>query len=154
MQALYQIDVGGASVEEALEQFLSHSFGTTFDEADTLVRPNKELFTELVRGVRSKRDQLGEMLDAGLAGTWRLDRLEVVLRCILETGAYELVGRNHVPARVVITEYVDLAHAFYAGTEPGMVNGILDKLARVLRPGELGLTDTEKDTGGFAPTTG
>ena len=80
--------------------------------------------------------------------------LEVVLRCILETGAYELVGRNHVPARVVITEYVDLAHAFYAGTEPGMVNGILDKLARVLRPGELGLTDTEKDTGGFAPTTG
>ena len=62
-----------------------------------------------------------------------MHRLETILRAILRAGAYELLGRCDVPPRVVISEYLDVAHAFFAGKEPGMVNGVLDRLARVLR---------------------
>jgi N utilization substance protein B len=67
-----------------------------------------------------------------------LTRLETVLRAILRAGAYELTARPDVPARVAISEYLDVAHAFYAGKEPGLVNGVLDRLAHDLRPGDLG----------------
>jgi N utilization substance protein B len=75
---------------------------------------------------------------------WPLDRLEVLLRAIMRAGAYELLARGGVPARVIINEYVDLAHAFFAGAEPRMVNGVLDRLARSLRPGELEATRRER----------
>ena len=83
------------------------------------------------------------MLAATLTDSWSVDRLDTILRCILEAGVFELLARERAPARVVITEYVDLAHAFYAGPEPGMVNGILDRLARKLRPGEFGIAEGE-----------
>jgi N utilization substance protein B len=72
-----------------------------------------------------------------LSSEWPLERLEMVLRAILRVGAYELAFRIDVPARVVITEYVDIAHAFFAGKEPGMVNGVLDKLAHGIRVAEM-----------------
>ena len=68
---------------------------------------------------------------------WSVERLEILLRCILRLGTFELMARAQVPARVVISEHVDLADAFFSGREPGMVNGVLDRLARSLRPGEL-----------------
>ena len=77
------------------------------------------------------------MLSEALAADWPPERLQVILRCILLVGTCELVARRNTPARVVIAEHVDLAHAFFAGAEPGMVNAVLDRLARRLRPGEL-----------------
>ncbi len=94
-----------------------------------------------------------DIADALVDG-WPLNRLEVVLRCILEAGVYELLARPDVPVRVVIAEYVDLAHAFYAGPEPGMVNGVLDTLARRLRPDEFADADPKAESGGPTATTG
>jgi N utilization substance protein B len=72
-----------------------------------------------------------------LAPDWSLPRLEVVLRAVMRAGAYELLARLEVPARVVLNEYVDIAHAFFAGKEPKLVNGVLDRIGHRLRPGEL-----------------
>jgi transcription antitermination protein NusB len=69
-----------------------------------------------------------------------------VLRAVLRAGAYELLARTDVPARVVISEYLDIAHAFFSGKEPGLVNGVLDRIAHVLRPGDL-----EGGGGGASP---
>ncbi|MGI9386050.1 MAG: transcription antitermination factor NusB, partial [Methyloligellaceae bacterium] len=68
---------------------------------------------------------------------WRLSRVDSILRAVLRSGAFELSTREDVPARVVITEYVDIAHAFFCDDEPKVVNGVLDRLARKERPGEF-----------------
>lgn len=156
VQALYQIDLGGGSMEDALLDFLGERGDETVDAPDgeTAIRPDKGLFAEIVRGVWARRDELGDMIGAALVDGWPLNRLEVVLRCILEAGVYELLARPNVPVRAVITEYVDLAHAFYAGPEPGMVNGVLDTLARRLRPGEFAEPEQKAENGGRAATNG
>ena len=76
-----------------------------------------------------------------MAKDWAYDRLDVILRCILRLGAFEMLNRVEVPAKVIIGEYVDLADAFFSGSEPGIVNGILDRVARGARPGELEARD-------------
>ena len=78
-----------------------------------------------------------DALSAGAAGSWPLARIDVTLRAILRAGAYELGNRADVPARVVIAEYVDVAKAFFEDDVPGMVNGVLDALARQLRAAEF-----------------
>jgi N utilization substance protein B len=152
VQALYQIELGGGSMEDALLDFLGERGNETVDAPDgeTAVPPDKDLFTEIVRGVWARRGELDEMIAAALVTGWPLERLEVVIRCILEAGVYELLSRSKVPARVVIDEYVELAHAFYSGAEPGMVNGVLDSLARRLRPDELSGAKSKAENGGQA----
>ena len=83
------------------------------------------------------REQIDPALEKAMAPAHSLQRVEVVLRAILRAGAYELMSRRDVPARVVISEYVDVAHSFYGGDEPGMVNGVLDKVARDVRGNEF-----------------
>jgi len=100
--------------------------------------------------VRVRQAEIDDMLNAALADEWPLDRVELVLRGILRAGVCELVSARGVPARAIINEYVDLAHAFYAGAEPGMVNGVLDKLARRLRPDEFVGHGAEAGRGGPA----
>lgn len=137
VQALYQIDHSGAPASIVLEEFLRYRLGDSFDtEKD--VAPDKSLFTQLVRGVTGRSAEFDEMIVAALSDRWTLDRLEYILRAILRAGVYELDSRSKTPTRVIISEYVDVAHAFYQGQEPGMVNGILDRIARSLRPGEFG----------------
>ncbi len=137
VQALYQIDLSGAKPEAVIAEFLKHRLGREIDgehygEADTA------LFGDIVRGTVEHQADLDRAISAALTPDWPLDRLETVLRAILRAGAYELMARGDVPARVAISEYLDIAHAFFAGKEPGLVNGVLDSLAHVLRPGDLG----------------
>ena len=136
VQALYQIDLTGAEVDGVVEEFRKHRLGVD-DEDSAMEKSDERLFAELVTGVMARRAELDAQLAPALVEGWSLDRLEVVLRCILRLGTFELMARRRVPARVVISEHVDLAHAFFSGGEPGMVNGVLDRLARSLRPGEL-----------------
>ena len=136
VQALYQIDLTGSEVDGVVEEFRQHRLGVD-DEDSEMEKADKRLFAELVTGVMARRAELDALLATALVEGWSLDRLEVVLRCILRLGTFELMARRRVPARVVISEHVDLAHAFFSGGEPGMVNGVLDRLARSLRPGEL-----------------
>ena len=78
------------------------------------------------------------MIARALTQEWPIERLEAILRAILRAGAYELLARIDVPARVVISEYLEVAHAFFSGKEPSLVNGVLDRLGRLLRETELG----------------
>lgn len=88
---------------------------------------------DLVRGTMARRAEIDGCIGAALTPDWPLERLESVLRAILRAGAYELLARADVPVPVVISEYLDIGHAFFAGKEPGLINGVLDRLARTLR---------------------
>lgn len=129
VQALYQLDMNEPDPRQVVAEFVTHRLPETADRV---------LFGEIVTGVAERIVSIDEAIAGALVEGWSLDRLEMVLRAILRAGTFELSARADVPARVAITEYVDIAHAFFAGKEPGMVNGVLDKLARVLRAPEFG----------------
>lgn len=136
VQALYQVDLSGTLPEVVIAEFLRHRLGREIDgenygEADTA------LFAAIVKGVVAREAELDRALSEALTPDWPLERLETVLRAILRAGAFELLALPDVPARVVISEYLDIAHAFFAGKEPGLVNGVLDRIAHLLRPGGL-----------------
>ncbi len=136
VQALYQIELAGGDPEQVIGEFSGHRLGETV-EGIRIARPDAGLFVALVRGVVRSRRDLDDMIAAVLTEDWTIERLETLLRCILRAGIHELADRPDVPARVVISEYVDLADAFYGEKETGLVNGVLDRLARELRPEEL-----------------
>lgn len=136
VQALYQMEIAGGEIDDVVAEFLSRRSGSAVAE-ETGLETDPRLFEVLVRGVQSSHGELDGTVTEALSDEWPFERLEVILRCILRVGAWELINRRAVPARVVISECVDLAHAFYDGVEPGMVNGVLDHLAHRLRPGEL-----------------
>jgi len=135
VQALYQVEMTGASARHVVDEFCANCHDGIFDgqssEAD-LVK-----FEAIVLGVEERKSALDEHIAASLSQNWKLERLAAVLRAVLRAASFELVAAPDVPARVVINEYVDLAHAFFEGDEPGFVNGILDRLARVLRAPEM-----------------
>jgi transcription antitermination protein NusB len=140
VQALYQLAISEGDVEQVIAEFTRHRLGEVVDGVD-LVKPDRALFAELVRGVVRSRRDLDDMIAAVLVEDWTIERLETLLACILRAGVHELADRGDVPARVVISEYVDLADAFYGDKETGLVNGVLDRLARELRPAELAVPD-------------
>ena len=137
VQALYQIAIGGATPEvvcgEFMEQWLDEEI-----EGLSLSAADRDLFDRLVMGVSDETENLDNMLTAVLAEDWPVERLEILLKIILRAGTYELGHWQDVPAHVVIPQYVELAHAFYDGKQPSMANGVLDSLARLLRPEEFG----------------
>lgn len=137
VQALYQIDHSGAPGDQVLEEFLEFRLGDSFDTEQD-VAPHKKLFSEIVIGVGAHGAGIDEVISAALSNKWTFERVEFILRATLRAGVYELQFRADTPARVIITEYVDIAHAFYDGQEPGMVNGMLDRISRSLRPAEFG----------------
>lgn len=133
VQALYQIEVGpDASVEGVIEEFCGHRLGKEID-GTLYANADHEFFRDVVGGVAERRAEIDELLEGALKANWRLDRLETLMASILRAGIYELLARPDVPTAVVIDEYLDVAHAFYARSEPRFVNGILDQLARKLR---------------------
>jgi N utilization substance protein B len=137
VQALYQIEVTGAAPGTVVEEFSRHRLGKSQDgEAPT--KASAALFGEIVRGAAARRAEIDAMIGAALGPERPPERLEIILASILRAGAYELLARPGVPARAVITEYVDLAHGFFAGNEPKLVNAVLDRVARTVRPGEFG----------------
>jgi N utilization substance protein B len=137
VQALYQMDLAGAGLNEILAQFESHWIGREVEGAQYLPA-EAAFFRDVVTGVVREQRALDPLIDAALAERWPLKRLETVLRAVLRAGAYELARRKDVPARAVIAEYADVAAAFVDPAEVGMVNAVLDQLARNLRAGEFG----------------
>lgn len=138
VQALYQLAMSGGTTEEIINQFAAvEPNGRADDDDDPMAEADIALFAELVRGTSAKMAQVDEMVSSCLDDTWPVERMEVLLRAILRCGAFEMFSRSAVPARVVISEYVRVADAFFEGKEPALVNAVLDKLARVLRPEDL-----------------
>ncbi|MET0429275.1 MAG: transcription antitermination factor NusB [Microvirga sp.] len=136
VQALYQMDVSGKGVIDALAEFEAFWIGRevegiVFQPSDT------KFFRDILSGVVDNQRAIDLAIDKALAQGWPLTRIEAVLRAILRAGGYELMFRKDVPVRVVITEYVDVTHGFYGEDEPGLVNAVLDSVARAVREGEL-----------------
>ena len=137
VQALYQIDLADAKPDAVIAEFVKHRLGREVD-GQNYGEADAELFADIVRGAMARQADIDRALAGALTPDWPLARVETVLRAILRAGAYELFARPDVPARVAISEYLDVAHAFYAGKEPGLVNGVLDRLAHLVRPSDLG----------------
>ncbi|MGH6734472.1 MAG: transcription antitermination factor NusB [Methyloceanibacter sp.] len=136
VQALYQMDMTGIDLNEVVAEFAAHRLGQEV-EGDQYCDAEFAFFRNLVEGVVRDQLQLDPLIDKQLAEGWRLTRVDSILRAILRAGAYELIARPDVPAKVVITEYVDIAHAFFGEEEPKVVNGILDQIGRAARPKEF-----------------
>lgn len=136
VQALYQMDMAETDLSDILEEFKTHRFGSDAGD-DSLADADPEHFARVLQGVVREQREVDPLIDQQLAAGWRLARIDSILRAILRAAAFELKGIPSVPARVVINEYLHVAHAFFEGEEPKVVNGVLDQLARKLRPGEL-----------------
>ncbi|GLK71637.1 transcription antitermination factor NusB [Ancylobacter dichloromethanicus] len=136
VQALYQMDLAATPLTEILAQFESHWIGREI-EGDEIAAADLNLFRDIVGGVVREQRGVDTLLDAALVNGWPLKRIEAVLRAILRAGTYELSARPDVPARVVIAEYVNVAAAFLEREETGMVNAVLDGIAREKRPADF-----------------
>jgi N utilization substance protein B len=136
VQALYQMDIGGVTLDDVIVEFETHRLGAELDGVQYL-EADARFFREIVTGVVAGQRQLDPAIHAALAEGWPLVRIDATLRAILRCGAHELADRRDVPARVVISEYVDVAKAFFDDDGPKVVNGVLDRLARIARPGEF-----------------
>ena len=146
VQALYQIEMTGAAPEATIQDILERRIASQALMEDgegereisvPLIEPDSAIFSVLVRAAATRLPAIDGMIDEALSAGWTPERLEIIVRCILRVGIGEVLERPDVPVRVVITEYVDVAHAFYSGSEPGLINAVLDRLGRRLRPHEF-----------------
>lgn len=143
VQALYEMDMVDVDADQVLEEFLKKRWKTSDGATGEghagdapeveMTEPDHAWLDELVHGVASQRDELDSLIGPALSGEWTVPRLEALIRVILRAGAYELKTKKKIPTAVIISEYLNVAHAFFEGNEPQLVNGVLDKLARGLR---------------------
>lgn len=136
VQALYEMDMVGAEADAVLTEFLQQRWRLDDAGGGPMVEPDGEWLGDLVNGVATRRGELDGLIGTALTKDLALERLETLLRVILRAGAYELSTKPDVPAAVVISEYVEVTHAFFDAKEAKLVNGVLDHLARELRAGE------------------
>lgn len=136
VQALYQMDVTGKGIVEIFSEFETHWIGREI-EGDEYKPAELAYFRDIVEGVLADQGPIDRQIDETLAEGWPLKRIEAVMRAILRAGDYELRKRADVPARVIVSEYVDIAGAFFDRDEAGMTNAVLDKLARKSRVDEF-----------------
>ena len=136
VQALYQQDMEGTPVTRLLHEFHEHRLGATIEDA-TYHDAERDFFDDVVTGADARRDEIDTMISARLAQGWTLERLDRPMRAILRAGTYEIIARPDVPVGSVISEYVDVAHAFYDKRESGFVNGLLDAIAKEARSAQV-----------------
>jgi N utilization substance protein B len=136
VQALYQMDLAGTDANVVLKQFEERAKGDNLDngECGTV---DRIFLDRLVNGTVKRQRKLDPAINAALDPDWPLTRIDSTLRAILRAGAYEIMFRPDVEARTIIWEYVELARDFFDGAESGLVNGVLDRLARERRPNEF-----------------
>ncbi len=132
VQALYQREMSDDPLPKLLREFHEHRLGRNIDEA-SFAPADPDFFDDLVSGVIERGADIDAAITGALAEGWTLDRLDRPMRQILRCGVYELIARLDVPTAAAISQYVDVAKAFYDAPEPGFVNGLLDKVAKDVR---------------------
>ena len=132
VQALYQQDMEQTPLVQLLDEFHRHRLGAEIDE-DQYADAEVAFFDDLVKGVMARRDEIDALLSGKLAAGWKIERLDKTMLQILRAGAYELLARADVPTGSAISEYVDVAHAFFEAREAKFVNGLLDAIAKAVR---------------------
>lgn len=138
VQALYEMDMTQKGVNEVLAEFRSFWIGREIDDDLEMKEAETHFFGQIVEGVIKDQVLIDRTIDQALTKGWPLVRIELVLRAIMRAGVFELLLRKDIPPRVTISEYVDVTRAFYNEDEPGMVNAVLDHIARETRLDELG----------------
>lgn len=136
VQALYQMDIGGADLGETLAQFSSRASGEDFDDGQCGEADYKHL-RDVVEGVVREQALIDPTLDKQLDKDWPIHRVNALLRAALRAGAFEIMFKENVPGRVVINEYVNVVSAFFDGEEAALANAVLNALARARRPEEF-----------------
>ena len=138
VQALYEIDIVGAPATPVLTEFLEHRWSEStllnhndqsIEDAIPLPKPEKQFLIKIVRGVTDDLEVLDSAIGPLLNSPWVIDQLDTLVRSILRAGAFEFMRCPDIRARIVISEYVGLAHAFFSDNEPAFINGVLDGLA-------------------------
>jgi N utilization substance protein B len=132
VQGLYQIALTKDSAEHIIKNFREHP-SILLQEENDLSQVDQELFSDIMTGVSKDNAVLDEMIIGAFDNKSSAERIEVLLRAILRAGAFELHNHGPIPAGVIINDYVDVTHAFFGAKEPGLVNAVLDKLAKSLR---------------------
>jgi N utilization substance protein B len=147
VQALYLIEASENPPEQVIKDFLIGRIGglavtqdvdTAEESTVALANLDSELFINLVRAVQTRGEEIDTIIQSSLSPEWPWVRLEMTLRAILRCGVAELLTRTDIPARATVSEFVEVAHAFYGGAEPGMANAVLDRVAKALDRGAGG----------------
>ena len=132
VQALYQLEMEATPLATLLHEFHQHRLGATIEDA-TYAEAEVAFFDDIVTGVDARRAEIDALITDRLAEGWSLARLDKPMKAILRVGTYELIARPDVPTATVISEYIDVAHAFFDKRETGFVNGLLDAIAKTAR---------------------
>jgi N utilization substance protein B len=132
VQALYQMDVGGTGVLEVVAEYETHRLGQELD-GETYLKADASWFRAIVSGVVREQVRLDPLIGSALQDDWALSRLDSTVRAILRAGTFEILDRKDVPVPVIVTEYVEIAHAFFDEDEPKLVNAVLDRIAKQVR---------------------
>ncbi len=139
VQAIYQMGITGIDADAVIGEFVRFRFGEPVEGA-AMVVPDALLFGDIVRGATDRREDIDGLIEGALDQPWSLPRLDALLRATLRAGAWELLGSEATPPQIIVSDYVNVAHAFFSGREPGMVNAVLDRIARRLRPEAVAAT--------------
>ncbi|MBB5684473.1 transcription antitermination factor NusB [Sphingobium boeckii] len=132
VQALYQMEMENTPLRVLLHEFHNHRLGATIEDVE-YADAEIDFFDDVVAGVDARRGEIDTLIAGKLAKGWSLERLDKPMRQLLRAGAYELLARADVPTGTVISEYLDVAHAFYDKRETNFVNGLLDAIAKDVR---------------------
>lgn len=137
IQALYQMEVSGLTSKQVTMEFLNHRFG--YDGEENMVAADEAFFEDIVAGVVKRQDEIDKMIVDNLSEKWSMKRLDLTLRAILRSGAYEILQRPDVPALVIIDQYVSIAADFHADNQTGFINRVLENMAKSVRQAEFGI---------------
>ncbi|MBB4954310.1 N utilization substance protein B [Agrobacterium vitis] len=132
VQALYQMDMAGSGVLEVVAEYETHRLGQELD-GETYLKADASWFRSLVAGVVRDQTKIDPLIRQALQDDWSLSRVDSTVRAILRAGTFELLERKDVPVAVIVTEYVEIAHAFFQEDEPKLVNAVLDRIAKQVR---------------------
>lgn len=132
VQALYQMDIAGSGVLEVVAEYEAHRLGQELD-GDTYLKADASWFRSIVAGVVRDQTKIDPLIRQALQDDWSLSRVDSTVRAILRSGTFELLERKDVPVAVIVTEYVEIAHAFFQDDEPKLVNAVLDRIAKQVR---------------------
>ncbi len=135
VQALYQMDVGGIGLLEITAEYEAHRLGKEID-GSRYRQADPQWFRAILSGVVENQKKIDPVVRQSLLEGWPLSRLDSTLRAILRSGTYELMERRDVPVAVIVSEYVDIARAFFEVEEPKLVNAVLDRVAKRVRDGK------------------
>jgi len=132
VQALYQHEMESTAQARLLDEFHQHRLGREIED-EQYAEADVDFFDDLVIGTLARRDEIDALLSERLAQGWSLTRLDKTMLQILRVGTYELLARPDIPVGTAISEYVDVAHAFFDEREAKFVNGVLDAVSKAVR---------------------